>query len=53
MVGTDHCKDCFVMAVLNRRQGAPLVIDPDLQTAIAHLQDAGLAPVLKFKRRAG
>jgi hypothetical protein len=53
MVGTDQCQDCFVMAVLNRRQGAPLVIDREQETAIAHLQDAGLAPVLKFKRRAG
>jgi hypothetical protein len=53
MVGTEHCRDCLVMAVLNREQGAPLVIDPKQETAIARLQDAGLAPVLKFKRRAG
>jgi hypothetical protein len=53
MVGTDHCKDCFVMAVLNRKQGAPLVIDAEQEAAIARLQDAGLAPVLKFRRRAG
>jgi hypothetical protein len=53
MVGTEHCEDCFVMAVLNRRKGAPLVINPEQETAIARLQDAGLAPVLKFKRRAG
>lgn len=53
MFGTDHCKDCFVMAVLNRRPGAPLVLDAEQENAITHLQDAGLAPILKFRRRAG
>lgn len=52
MFRTEHCKDCFVTAVLSRGKG-PLEIDPEEQAAIARLQEAGLAPVLKFRRRAG
>ncbi|MDQ4149288.1 MAG: hypothetical protein M3164_04755 [Actinomycetota bacterium] len=51
MQHTQHCDDCFVMAVLNRSQGQPLVIDPQQEPAITRLQDAGLAPVLKFKKK--
>lgn len=51
---TRHCKDCFVMAVLSRKKDAPFVIeDDDEQKAIAALQTQGLAPLLKFKRKAG
>ena len=49
---TDHCKDCFVMAVLSRRDG-PLVIESDEEDAITNLQQVGLAPVIKFKKKAG
>lgn len=49
---TETCKDCFVMAILNRND-KPLVIDPEDEEAIKSLQQAGLAPVLKFKRKAG
>jgi hypothetical protein len=50
---SSHCDDCFVMAVLNRKPEEPLVIEDRQQPAIARLQEAGLAPVLRFKRRAG
>ncbi|HVF12215.1 MAG TPA: hypothetical protein VNA87_03930 [Actinomycetota bacterium] len=49
---TDACNDCFVMAILNRKDER-LVIDPEGQEAINSLQQAGLAPLLKFKRKAG
>lgn len=52
MFETDHCKDCFVMALLTPPSG-PLEIEGDEERAIASLQQAGLAPVLKFKRKAG
>ncbi|MGI8426237.1 MAG: hypothetical protein ACR2M4_06495 [Actinomycetota bacterium] len=49
---TEHCKDCFVMAVLSHRDGSPLVIDPEQEPAISSLQQAGLAPLLKFTHKA-
>lgn len=52
MYRSDHCRDCFVMAVVTRKPDAPLVIEPHQEPAIARLQEAGLAPVLKFKARA-
>lgn len=52
MYQSSHCQDCFVTAVLNRKPGAPLVIDTEQESAIVRLQDAGLAPVLRFKARA-
>ncbi len=50
---TDHCKDCFVMAVLSKKK-APFVIEvaDDQKEAITALQNQGLAPLLKFKRKA-
>ncbi len=48
---TEHCKDCFVMALLNPKEG-PMEIDEEEQAAIETLQEAGLAPVLKFRRKA-
>ena len=53
MFQSDHCKDCFVTAVLSRTDASVVEIDPEEEPAIGHLQEAGLAPVLKFKRRAG
>ena len=49
---TEHCADCFVMALLTPRD-RPVVIDPDEEEAFSNLQDAGLAPPLKFRRKAG
>lgn len=50
MFESDQCRDCFVMAVLSRGDG-PVVIEPEEEKAIANLQDAGLAPVLKFREK--
>jgi len=52
MYESEHCKDCFVMAVLSHRDGSPLVIDAEQEPAISLLQEAGLAPVLKFTKKA-
>lgn len=51
MQESDHCKDCFVMALIRKDDG-PVVIDPEEEQAIASLQQVGLAPVLKFRRKA-
>jgi hypothetical protein len=54
MYESDHCKDCFVMAVLSRKKSeTTLVIDPEMEEAITNLQQSGLAPVIKFRRKAG
>lgn len=53
MYQSSHCQDCFVMAVLTRKQDEPLVIDADQAPAIARLQESGLAPVLRFRKKAG
>lgn len=53
MYESTHCQDCFVMAVLTRTKDEPLVIDAGQETAIARLQEAGLAPVLRFRQKAG
>lgn len=53
MYRSEHCRDCFVMAVLNRDGDAPLEIDDSHEQAIARLQQAGLAPVLRFTKKAG
>lgn len=53
MYRSEHCRDCFVMAVLNRQDDLPLEIDDAHRRAIDRLQQAGLAPALKFTRKAG
>ncbi|HEX2054626.1 MAG TPA: hypothetical protein VHJ78_12985 [Actinomycetota bacterium] len=50
---SSHCQDCFVMAVLTRPKDRPLEIDAGQEPAIALLQEAGLAPVLRFRKKAG
>lgn len=52
MFQSAHCQDCLVTAVLYPRQ-ENLVIDAEEEQAIGHLQEAGLAPPLKFQRKAG
>jgi hypothetical protein len=52
MYQSSHCQDCFVTAILSKNDG-PVVFEPEEEDAVRHLQDAGLAPVLKFKRKAG
>lgn len=49
---TEHCSDCFVMALLAPRH-RPVVLDAEEERAFSTLQEAGLAPQLKFKRKAG
>jgi hypothetical protein len=49
---TEACNDCLVTAILHPKD-EPLDIEEEEQSAIATLQQAGLAPVLKFKRKAG
>lgn len=53
MYRSTHCGDCFVMAVLTRPQDEPLEIEVSQEPAITRLQEAGLAPRLRFKRKAG
>lgn len=51
---TEHCGDCFVMAVLSHRdKDKPLILEPDESEAIAALEEAGLVPLIRFKRKAG
>lgn len=51
---SEQCADCFVRVVLSHRDRAtPLVLDRDEEEAIAALEEVGLIPVLKFKRKAG
>lgn len=52
MYQSEHCADCFVMALLAPRE-RPVVLDPAEERAFSTLQEAGLAPPLKFKRKAG
>ena len=49
---SEHCEGCFVMALLAPRN-RPVVINPEEEEAFANLQQAGLAPPLRFRRRAG
>ena len=54
MYRTEHCNDCFVMAVLSRKEPeTKLVIDPEIEEAVFNLQAAGLTPVIKFRQKAG
>ncbi|MGH2718581.1 MAG: hypothetical protein ACRDJU_08385 [Actinomycetota bacterium] len=52
MHNTDRCADCFVMALYAPRNG-PIVLDPEEERAVTTLQEAGLTPPLRFKRRVG
>lgn len=52
MYQSSHCADCFVTAILSKKDG-PVVFRPEEEKAVRHLQQAGLAPTLKFKRKAG
>lgn len=49
---TEHCRDCLVTAVLSHTQGS-MEIEPEEEEAIAALVEAGLAPALKFRKKAG
>lgn len=49
---TDQCEGCLVNAILSPPD-EPVELDDVDAEAFQVLQDAGLAPVLKFKRKAG
>ncbi len=49
---TEHCAGCFVMALLAPR-ARPIVVEPEEEEAFANLQESGLAPPLKFRRKVG
>ena len=49
---TDACTGCLVNAILTPPE-EPVVIDEHDEEALKVLQEAGLAPVLRFKRKAG
>jgi hypothetical protein len=51
MQATDACDDCFVSVLLDRPEGA-IVFDVAQERALRTLQDAGLAPQTRFRRRA-
>lgn len=53
MYRSTHCRDCLVMAVLTRPQDEPLDIELSQEPAIIRLQEAGLAPRLRFKKKVG
>ncbi|HEU5002087.1 MAG TPA: hypothetical protein VFW71_04835 [Actinomycetota bacterium] len=52
MYESEHCTDCFVMALLLPKSG-PVVLDDEEERAVSTLQGAGLAPPLRFRRKAG
>jgi hypothetical protein len=46
------CADCIVAFVLGHDDGEAIVIDAAEQRAVRLLQDAGLVPALRHRRRA-
>ncbi len=50
MYDSGHCEDCLVTALLHPPSSS-LDIDDDLEAPLGALGDAGLVPVLKFRRR--
>jgi hypothetical protein len=53
MDGTRACDDCVVSFVIRREPGDALIIEADEFRALELLGDAGLAPGLRFRSRAG
>lgn len=53
MEGTDACADCIVTFLCEREPGDALVIDVEEERAIRLLQEGGLAPALRHRRRTG
>lgn len=46
MQGTSACDDCIVTHLLDR--GGPVLLDRDESSAVATLQEYGLAPASRF-----
>ena len=53
MDGTDACADCVVTFLCSREPGDAIVIDVTEVRALRLLEDAGLAPGLRHRRRSG
>ena len=53
MEGTSACDDCVVTFLCSREPGEAVVIDVDEVRALRLLQQGGLAPALRHRRRTG
>lgn len=53
MEGTSACGDCVVTFLLGRAPGDALVIDVAEARALRLLEEGGLAPALRHRRRTG
>ena len=51
--GTDMCKDCVVTFLLNREPEDAVIFDAPVARAVRLLNDAGLVPALRHRRRVG
>ena len=51
--GTDTCKDCVVTFLLNREPEDAVIFDASVARAVRLLNDAGLVPALRHRRRVG
>ena len=49
--GTSACVDCVVTYLVGHEPGEAVVVDAAEVRALATLADAGLAPVLRHRRR--
>jgi hypothetical protein len=50
---TDACGDCVVTFLCGVESGAPVVVDLEEARAMRLLDEAGLAPPLRHRRRTG
>ena len=53
MEGTDACADCVVTFLCEREPGEAVVIDVAEARALRLLEQGGLAPSLRHRRRTG
>jgi hypothetical protein len=53
MEGTAACDDCVVTFLCSREPGEAVVIDVEEARALRLLQQGGLAPALRHRRRTG
>jgi hypothetical protein len=53
MEGTSACSECVVTFLCEREPGDAIVIDVDEVRALRLLEQGGLAPALKHRRRTG
>lgn len=53
MEGTSACDDCLVTFLCGREPGDAIVIDVNEARALRLLEQGGLAPALRHKRRTG